>query len=115
VRGLLITIPETWDWIKTLQIKGKSPYSKLSWGEVDTQPDPSPFVSWLEGVVNDIIVDSNKAIEAGHKNVRLPQEQRALLAFERLTQRRAGLTDDDEATCPLTEDEADRKLAREQS
>jgi len=114
VRGVPITIPETWTGMRNFPIKGKGPYAKLTWAEVDTQPDPSPFTQWLEGVANDAVVEHNKAIEAGRPHVPLPAYQRALLAFERLLERRSGV----EATCPLTEEEmaaADRESDGEPS
>lgn len=114
IRGIPITIPETWDWIKGLPIKGRGPYSKLKWSEVDTQPDPSPFTEWLENGVNEILKGHNAAKDAGHANVPLPAAQRALIAFERLTQRRAGLTEDeDDGTMPtLTQEEMDAADAK---
>jgi len=117
IRGVPITVPETWDWIRVLQIKGKGPYSKLTWAEVDTQPDPSPFTEWLEKGVAEILLDHNKAIDAGRKNVPLPAAQRALIAWQRLLDRRAGITETP-SICPLTEEEmaaADRAAEMEPS
>lgn len=106
VQGVPITADESWNLIKTLQIKGKGPYSKMTWSEVDTQPDPSPFMDWLEKGVAEIMLAHKRALDDGRKNIPLPAAQRALLAWQRLLDRRAGLTEDeDDGTCPLTEEE----------
>jgi hypothetical protein len=107
IRGIPITIPETWEWVKAMPIKGKGPYAKLTWAEVDTQPDPSPFTEWLEKGINEIVVDRNKHLAEGKKNIPLPAAQRALIAFQRLLDRRGGVVEDDEAICPLTPEEMD--------
>lgn len=115
IRGVPLTIPDTWQFIRGLEIKGKNPYSKLKWSEVDSQPDPSPFINWLEDSVNKVIQDANSAKERGQPHIPLPAAQRALVAFSRLLDRRAGTTEDD-GTAFLTTDEmdaADAKLARE--
>jgi hypothetical protein len=114
VRGVPITIPESWVGMRSFPIKGKGPYAKLTWAEVDTQPDPSPFTEWLEAGVNQILIAHNKAKDEGRPNVPLPAAQRALLAWERLLERRSGV----ESTCPLTEEEmaaADRESDGEPS